>query len=65
MVKVFAATKKATKGDCAKILSHDKNGVLIGCKDGSLLFTSIQMPGKKRLDAKAFANGIKMQGEVL
>ena len=65
MVKVFAATKNATKGDCAKILTHDKNGVLIGCKDGSLLFTSIQMPGKKRLDAKAFANGIKMQGEVL
>jgi methionyl-tRNA formyltransferase len=64
MVKVYNAKACETQGDSAKIITHDKLGVLVGCKNGSVLFTELQMPGKKRLDAKAFANGIKMEGEV-
>ena len=64
-VKVYKVEKKEQTGEIGAILSHDKNGVLVACKDGSVLFTCLQMPGKKRMDAKDFANGVKLTGKVL
>lgn len=64
-VKVYKVEKKEQTGEVGSILSHDKNGVLVACKNGSVLFTCLQMPGKKRMDAKDFANGVKLTGKVL
>ena len=64
-VKVYRAEARENQGKSGEILSHSKEGVLIGCKDGSVLFTELQMPGKKRMNAKDFANGVKLSGEVL
>ncbi|MBO5222893.1 MAG: methionyl-tRNA formyltransferase [Clostridia bacterium] len=64
-VKVYKAEIGSGKGVSGKILSHSKEGVEIACKDASVLFTELQMPGKKRMGAKDFINGVKMSGEVL
>lgn len=64
-VKVFRATLSTESGKAGEILSHTKDGVKIACKDFSVLFTELQMPGKKRISAKEFINGVKMSGEVL
>ncbi len=64
-VKVYRAELREGKGNCGQILSHTKEGVEVACNNGSVLFTSLQMPGKKRMDAKDFINGVKLSGEVL
>lgn len=63
-LKVFKAELKNGEGKPGTILAHTKEGVEIACKDGSLLFTELQMSGKKRLGAKEFINGAKLDGEV-
>ena len=39
------------------IVSYDKNGLIIGCKEGCICFTSIQKPGKNMLKIQDFYNG--------
>ncbi len=43
------------------ILSADKDGILIACKEGSLLLTEIQLEGKKRMDSGAFLRGYHLE----
>ena len=64
-VKVYKAEESLECGKQGEILSHTKDGVKIACSNGSVLFTELQMPGKKRMDAKDFINGVKLSGEVL
>ena len=48
------------------ILAADKNGIEAACRNGSVVFTNIQMPGKKAMDVSAFLLGNKVQiGSVL
>jgi len=64
-VKVYKAQLCLDSGKQGEILSHTKEGVKIACGSGSVIFTELQMPGKKRMDAKDFINGVKLSGEVL
>ena len=36
----------------------DKGDILVPCKEGNVSILELQVPGKKRMDAKAFLNGI-------
>jgi methionyl-tRNA formyltransferase len=59
--RAFVSDDKATQGE---IVSLDKHGLKVGCKDGSVIFTVIQAPGKKKMSALDFANGTKMSGRL-
>ncbi len=61
-IKVFRAEIGNNQAKAGEIISCDKNGVAIGCKDGSIVFTELQAPGKKRMDAASFANGARLTG---
>ena len=41
-----------------KVEIADKGDILVPCKEGSVSILELQVPGKKRMDAKAFLNGI-------
>lgn len=49
------------------VLSADKNGIVISCGKGtSLLVEEIQLEGKRRMSARDFLNGVKIEvGEIL
>lgn len=36
----------------------DKGDIVIPCREGSVIIKELQVPGKKRMDAKSFLNGI-------
>ncbi len=42
-----------------EIVNLDKNGLEVVTKDGSILITELQLPGKKKMNIKNFINGIK------
>lgn len=52
-LKVWAARLGAGKGEPGKILEASRDGLLVGCGEGSLLLTRVQLPGGKPL---AFAD---------
>jgi len=41
-----------------KVEIADKGDILLPCKEGSVSILELQVPGKKRMDAKSFLNGI-------
>ncbi len=43
------------------IVSLDKNGMEVVTKDGSILITELQLPGKRKTYVKDFINGIKKE----
>lgn len=46
------------------IVSLDKNGMEVVTKDGSILITELQMPGKKKMHIKDFINGNKKEDYI-
>lgn len=46
-----------------KVLSEDRNGIIIACQGGAVCVTELQEVGKKRLTAKDFLNGKSLQGK--
>ncbi|WP_160285391.1 methionyl-tRNA formyltransferase [Pseudomonas knackmussii] len=52
-LKVWAARLGEGKGEPGKILDASRDGLLVGCGEGSLLLTRVQLPGGKPL---AFAD---------
>lgn len=54
-------TIKGQQFENVKIYSveiSDKGALVVPCKEGSVAILELQVPGKKRMDAKAFLNGI-------
>lgn len=47
--------------DPGTIVSLDKNGMEVVTKDGSILITELQIPGKKKMNIKNFINGNKKE----
>ncbi len=45
------------------VLSEDKNGIVIACKDGAICVTELQEIGKKRLFVRDFINGKSIEKE--
>lgn len=41
-----------------KVEIADKGDILVPCKEGSVCILELQVPGKKRMDAKSFLNGL-------
>lgn len=52
-VKIFQVT--AITGN----LANKDRGILIPCADGYVAIDELQIPGKKRMDAKSFLNGLR------
>lgn len=57
--KVLEAEISTKKGNPREIISFDKNGILVGTKDGSITIKKIQPPNKGIMEASAFINGNK------
>lgn len=48
------------------VVRADKKGIVVACRDGSIVLEKIQMPGKKAMDVSAFLAGNKIEiGTVL
>ena len=48
------------------VLSTDKDSLLISCGQGALRVLELQMEGKKRMSARDFLLGVRLEpGEVL
>jgi len=52
-VKVFAV-EALENGPC----TTDKSSIIVPCKEGAVRILELQVPGKKRMEAKAFLNGL-------
>ena len=53
--KVFDAKPYVKYGNCGEILECNRDGIIIGCQNGSLCITQIQEPGHKRVNAADLA----------
>lgn len=47
------------------LLANDRDGLVVKTKDGALKIGSVQVPGKKRMDATIFLRGKKMETETI
>jgi methionyl-tRNA formyltransferase len=57
-IKILNAVKYPdTKAKPGEIVSINKDGILVGCSDGSILLKQIQLPSKKPLFIKELING--------
>ena len=55
-VRIWKAEAKADAGQAGVLIKADKQGVLIGCGEGSLMIKTIQMPGGRATEAAALLN---------
>lgn len=55
-VRIWKAEAQADSGQAGILIKADKQGVLIGCGEGSLLIKTIQMPGGRATEAAALLN---------
>ncbi|HKY02272.1 MAG TPA: methionyl-tRNA formyltransferase [Burkholderiales bacterium] len=62
-LKLWRGRPMEAAGDAAPgtILSVDENGILVACGKGAFLLTELQRPGAKRLSAKEFLRGFKVE----
>jgi methionyl-tRNA formyltransferase len=57
-IKILQAKKVINiKAKCGEIAKIDKEGILIGCLDGGILLTRIQLPSKQPIYIKELVNG--------
>ena len=66
-LKVFQAKKTSEdkKGELGRIFL-DKKGIFVQASDGIISLDSVQIEGKKRMDGRSFANGMRqIDGEIL
>jgi methionyl-tRNA formyltransferase len=62
VLKIFSTTKCSSPSHHAHEGSSivvDRKHLYIACSDGWLQINSLQLAGKKRMDAQAFINGVK------
>lgn len=57
VVKIYQAQLAKGKGEPGTILKADKTGIEVACGTGSIVISSLQIPGKKPMDAASFLNG--------
>ena len=50
-----------SENEKGKILDIQKDGVIIGCKKGSVKLKKIQIPGKKEVDTLSYLNGQRLK----
>lgn len=59
-LKLFSAQTGAGEGIPGTVLSAGKNGLEIACNGGSIIFTDLQLEGKKRMRAADFLAGYRV-----
>ncbi len=60
LLKIWRAEPVAKNGRAGEVLAADKNGIVIGCGQGSLCITELQREGGKRLLAEQFLQGFPL-----
>lgn len=60
-----ACGRKGDFGEFGKVLLADKHGIEVSCRGGSVIFTNIQMPGKKAMDVSSYLLGNKIEIGVI
>ncbi|MFZ2267668.1 MAG: methionyl-tRNA formyltransferase [Azonexus sp.] len=61
MVKLWRAEPLAGQGECGRILSVDRQAVVVACGDGALAISELQKAGGKRLPVQQFLAGHPLQ----
>jgi methionyl-tRNA formyltransferase len=57
VVKVFACRRIAARGEPGVVLDVDRDGLLVGCGVDTVAIGELQLPGKKRMPARALVQG--------
>jgi methionyl-tRNA formyltransferase len=66
LLKLFSAQVAAGTGAPGTVLAAGANGLEVACGGGSVVFTDLQLEGKKRMKAADFLTGYRIQpGTVL
>ena len=60
-VNLYCATPCEGEGECGKVISADKNGIVIACNGGAVRVTQLQFAGGKVTDARDAVNGRKVK----
>ena len=60
VIKVYSSKigKSSTDNDIGKIVSVDKEGISVMCKDGIIILTEIKPSGKRKMLVKDYLNGV-------
>ena len=66
-LKVYSASLQNASGKAGEVLQADsKNGLLVACGEGAMLLNEIQAVGGKRMNAKDYLRGHKIEvGSIL
>lgn len=62
-LKKIQLEEKYSENIEGKILSIEKNSILVGCKEGSVRIYSVQAPSKKEVDILSYINGKRLSLE--
>ena len=54
-------SQEQTDVECGTIIRTDKKGIHVACGENVLVFTEVQLEGKKRMDADPFLRGYKVE----
>ena len=60
-----ASCVDASDGAAGTVLSADRDGIVVACKDGAIAMQELQRPGKGRVSAREFAAQTGIHGTVL
>jgi methionyl-tRNA formyltransferase len=54
---VFAAKLVSGRGEPGVVMDVDRDGLVVGCGDGSVALGELQLAGRKRMLARALVQG--------
>jgi methionyl-tRNA formyltransferase len=60
-IKLLDCELLTAQGPAGEILASDKKSIVVGCGDGAIKLTQLQLPGKKPMDAAAILNSKREQ----
>lgn len=65
-LRVFSAEPRPQSASQAGfVISHDENGILVSCGEGSLLLQQVQLSGRKPMPAAELRHSLNLAGRVL
>ncbi len=66
MLKIYDAEISGESASAGSVILADKNGLIVGCGKKSLNLLEVQLEGNKRMDARSFVAGRKVEaGDLL
>jgi len=57
LLKVFSARRVSGAGEAGVVLDVDRDGLIVGCGEDAVALGELQLPGKRRMPAKALVQG--------